>query len=144
MTRLLPKHVPGRDDFFSITRKMGKWVEQVLAPGYHKYVLDKAWSPAINLYEDRKNYYVVVDLAGVKADEIDLHVEKGVLVLSGSRLTPTVTDAARGRGQVCLHTMEIDHGPFARQVQMPKDADVDAVEATYCNGYLWVRISRKR
>ena len=144
MTRLLPKHPPGRDDFFSITRKMGEWVEHVLAPGYNKYLRNKTWSPAINLYEDRNSYYVVVDLAGVRASDIDLRVEKGVMIISGHRPTPVVPQAKDGGGQVCLHMMEIDYGHFARQVQMPRDADLDSIDANYCHGYLWVRIARNR
>ena len=130
------------DDAFK-NQPMGRWVDQVLGGGYGRYCAGEPWVPAINLYEGAEQYCVVVDLAGVHAAEIDVHVEGRRLIVSGSRVTPTPCDAA---GRVCVYLMEIDHGNFCRQVGLPEDADVsdvDVIKATYQGGFLWVRIPRK-
>ena len=119
---------------------MGKWVDHVLGPGYHKFCPGESWNPAINFYESRANYLVVADLAGIKAEGIDLRVEEGLLVLSGHRNAPGLTDAD---ADTRCHLMEIDHGQFSRRVELPLTADVDAISASYRNGFLWIRIPKK-
>ena len=128
------------DKFASITKHMGEWVDQVLGTGFHKYRPSEAWSPTINLHEDETHYCIVVDLAGVEAEEIDLRPEGNILVLSGYRQSPGVTEAT---GSVRLHHMEIDHGQFSRSMEIPQDVDVDRIEAFYKQGLLWIRLPKK-
>lgn len=128
-----------RDKFTSMAKQMGKWMDQVLGQGYQHYCSRDGWQPAINLCEDERHYCVVVDLAGVKASEIDLRAEQRMLVLSGERALP---EAPERVGEVRLHLMEIDHGRFHRAIELPEGVDVDAIEAFYRNGYLWIRIPK--
>jgi HSP20 family molecular chaperone IbpA len=39
--------------------------------------------------------------------------------------------------------MEIDHGAFAREVELPPDADRESITANYRNGLLWIEIPKK-
>lgn len=128
------------DKFSSVAKQMGKWVDQVLGKGFHKFRTEETWSPAIDLYEDDTHYCVVVDLAGVVADEIELHPEGEMLVLSGYRPTPGVSEAT---GNVKLHHMEIDHGRFSRSLEIPGNVDPDRIEAFYKSGLLWVRLPKR-
>lgn len=128
------------DQFASMAKQMGQWVDQVLGQGFHKYRPDETWSPMLNLYEDDTHYCIVVDLAGVKPEEIELHPEAGTLVLSGYRPTPGMSDAS---GNVRLHHMEIDHGRFCRTLELPADVDIDRIEAFYKTGFLWIRLPKK-
>jgi len=128
------------DKFSAMAKQMGKWVDQVLGPGFHNYCPDEAWSPPINLYEDETRYCVVVDLAGVKAEQIDLRTEERILVLSGFRRPPGVPEVS---GRVRLHHMEIDHGQFCRTLKLPTDVEVDLIEASYKSGFLWIHLPKK-
>jgi len=132
-------HLGKKDDFTPTGRRMSKWMDQVLGPGFHHYGHTDNWAPAINLCEHEKFYCVVVDLAGVQAGEIDLRAEAGVLVLAGDRAMPS---ESKDCGHVRLHLMEIDHGPFEREIQLPEEVDIDAIEAFYRNGFLWIRIPK--
>jgi len=128
------------DKFSTVAKQMGKWVDQVLGPGFHKYCPGESWSPAVNIYEDQTHYCVVVDIAGVKAEQIDLRTEKGMLVLSGFRRAPGVPEVT---GRVRLHHMEIDHGQFSRTLQLPTDVDADEIKASYKSGFLWIHLPKK-
>lgn len=132
-------HVAERDKFTSMGREMGKWMDQVLGSSFQHYGHTDSWRPSINLCEHDTYYCVVVDLAGVKASEIDLRAEEGVLILAGDRAMPSEPQSP---GEVRLHLMEIDHGPFHREIQLPEGVDVEAIEALYRNGYLWIRIPK--
>jgi HSP20 family protein len=130
------------DRFASMARQMTKWVDQVLGPTYHRFCPSETWSPSVNFYEDDETYCMVVDLAGVKVDEIDLKAESGLMVLRGQRSTPSMPDA---KGRLRLHHMEIDHGPFCRTIELPSDVSVDAIpDAAYRNGFLYIQLPKKR
>jgi len=130
------------DSVSSLARQMTKWVDQVIGQGFQKYCSEESWTPAINLYEDDAEYYVVVDLAGMEVDKIDLTVKDGRMTLAGFRAPPAPSGA---EGQVRLHLMEIDHGRFSRTLALPDDVDVAAIpEGRYCAGLLWIRLPKKR
>jgi len=41
-----------------------------------------------------------------------------------------------------VHLMEIDHGPFSRDVELPPDVNRERITATYRNGLLWIEIPK--
>lgn len=140
----------------SLAREMSQWLDRVLDPDYHRFAPGEVWHPAVNVYEDAEQYTVVADLAGVRVEGIELLVENGVLVLTGSREAPglaaggsTVPLPAGGEASGRsgprprrVHLMEIDHGRFRRAIELPGDVDVGGIEASYRCGYLWVRLPR--
>ena len=123
-----------------MTHKMSKWIDHVLGHGFHPYRPGDTWSPSLNVYEDEGHFHVVVDLAGMQPDEVDLSVEDGALLMTGERPVPEVPKAA---GEVQLHLMEIDHGRFCRSLDLPADADADRIEASYIRGFLWICLPKK-
>ena len=99
------------------------------------------WEPAINAYRCDKCIRVCVDLAGVERSRIDLTVEPERLIVRGMRDVPEPTDA-EGRA-VQLLAMEIDYGPFEREVLLPALVDIDNVHAEQRNGLLWISLPLK-
>jgi HSP20 family protein len=136
-------HAAREDKFASVAKQVGRWMDQVLGPGFRKYSPGESWAPAINLCEDETHYCVVVELAGVTAEEIDLQTEGRKLILSGFREAPGLPESG---GNVRLHHMEIDHGVFSRSLELPTDADMedaDRIEAVYRLGFLWIHIPKR-
>ena len=99
------------------------------------------WEPAINAYRCDKCIRVCVDLAGVERSRIDLTVEPERLIVRGVRDVPEPTHA-EGRA-VQLLAMEIDYGPFEREVLLPALVDIDNVHAEQRNGLLWISLPLK-
>ena len=131
-----------KNRFVSVTGQIKSWTEQVLGARFQNYSSGQAWIPSVNLCEHDSYYCLVAELAGMSAEKIELRVDpaKGLLILSGDRpppAPPTKDDI------VCLHLMEIDHGRFCRALELPKDVDVDGIEAKYSCGYLWVTMPKK-
>jgi HSP20 family protein len=98
------------------------------------------WCPHLNLYETPENFVVCVEVAGIDHGKIDVQAHDGMLSISGVREKPFVPDSP---SRISVHLMEIDSGRFHRQVPMPTDVNVDEIQATYQNGYLWVILPRK-
>lgn len=100
------------------------------------------WQPAINAFRCETAVRICVDLAGVDRTVIDLTVEPGRLVVRGTREAPEPTDA-QGRA-VQMLALEIDYGPFEREVSLPTEVDVESVTAEQENGLLWIYLPLKR
>jgi len=77
---------------------------------------------------------VTAELAGINPDDIDLEVRGRELVIAGHR--PPVDDAH----DRVFQQIEIEHGPFARTVQLGADVVADAAKATYHDGILRVEL----
>jgi HSP20 family molecular chaperone IbpA len=44
--------------------------------------------------------------------------------------------------RIRIHLMEIDHGSFCREVELPEDVDRERISATYRNGMLWIELPK--
>ena len=136
--------VAGEPQFTNMVRQMGKMMDQ-LQKGYFNFCPAETWTPPVNLYENDIGYIVCVDLSGVDKTKIELVVADGQLRLRGQRSVPVTPDGggeARAKG-LRVHLMEIDYGPFCREVGLPADIDQEKILATYVNGMLWIELPRK-
>jgi HSP20 family protein len=133
--------------FQHISRNVNKIVEQ-MQKGYFNFRPNDTWAPNVNLYENDEFYLVCVDLAGVDKTKIDLEVSNGRLSIRGHRNVPTYdepedTAAAESKGKLRVHMMEIDHGAFFREVELPEHVAQSKIAAHYRNGMLWIELPKK-
>jgi len=136
----MPIEVATDQPFQNLTRQTNKLMEQ-LHKGF--FYPSENWTPSVNLYETSSAYLVCVDLAGVDKEKIDVEVADSRLKLRGAREVPTfVPDNQDPNSKIRVHLMEIDHGSFSREVEIPSDADRHKISATYRNGMLWVEIPK--
>ena len=98
----------------------------------------QAWQPPINAYRCDTCIRICVDLAGVDRSLIDLTVEPRRLVIRGTRELPEPT-GDEGSAQQLL-AMEIDYGPFEREITFPVDVEIDKAHAEQRNGLLWISL----
>jgi HSP20 family protein len=80
--------------------------------------------------EDPPRLTVVVELAGVNAEAVDISAQPRELVIAGSRPRPE----SGGRYQ----QMEIDYGAFRRRIPLTDEVDPDGVTASYDRGLLTI------
>lgn len=76
---------------------------------------------------------VVVELAGVDPESVEVVVDEGSLRISGERRRPRVG------GQV-YQQMEIEYGPFERVLKLAADVDVSQAQADFDRGLLTVTL----
>jgi len=132
--------LPDQPPFPSLSRQANKMMEQIQKGFFYP---SESWTPNVNLYETAASYLVCVDLAGVEKEKIDVEVADQRLKLRGARAVPSFwpPDSA-SHEKVRVHLMEIDHGGFTREVEIPADADRRKISATYRNGLLWIEIPK--
>jgi HSP20 family protein len=97
------------------------------------------WQPSINAFRCERGVRICVDLAGVEKSSIDLAVEPRRVVVRGSRNPP---EPASERA-VQLLALEIDYGPFEREIDLPIEIDVGGAHAEQENGLLWITLPVK-
>ncbi|MEM6334355.1 MAG: Hsp20/alpha crystallin family protein [Planctomycetota bacterium] len=128
---------------------------------HESFSAQTSWSPAINVYERTDEFIVCVDLAGIDRKQIDVSVRPGRLTIRGERPAPEppadlttetqaqteadpTRDAPPGEPDPAtrIRLMEIDFGPFARDIALPDTLDLDRVTSVYRDGILAVHLPR--
>jgi HSP20 family protein len=91
--------------------------------------------PAADVWftEDPPQLVVVVELAGVDPDSIELRLGERTLTISGNRQRPRVP------GQV-YQQAEIEYGRFERRIALEQDVDAEAASAAYDAGMLRITL----
>src|SRR6266704_6651520 len=102
----------------------------------------RTWEPAINAYRCEQCVRICVDLAGVERSQIDLTVEPRRVLIRGTRELPEPTHA-EGRA-LRLLAMEIDYGPFEREIALPAEVEITEAQAEQRNGLLWIALPLKQ
>ena len=118
--------------------RLGDIACQLTRVHFASFRASKSWSPAINAYCCRDGIVLCVDLAGVDKSDIQLSVESRRVLIRGQRQPPEPGEAAGSPLQVLA--LEIDCGPFQREVVLPLDVDPERVEAEQRSGLLWISL----
>ena len=99
------------------SRKMGDLMGELHSRSFHSYYAERGWKPSVNLYEGPEAFVVCFDVAGMKAEQIDVRAED---------------------------RKEIDSGSFMRKVEIPSGVDEGKIDATYRDGFLWVVLPKRK
>ena len=95
------------------------------------------WLPAVDIVEEKDLFVLRADIPGVRAEDIDINMEKGVLSLSGERHKET-SEEVDG-----MQRLERSSGKFYRRFSLPETANPDAISAKSANGILEIVIPKQ-
>src|SRR4051794_10136254 len=91
------------------------------------------FTPLLDVRETDDDYLVMVDLPGVKSEDVTIELNDQVLTISGSR-TPVGTGEAQ--------SVERAYRSFVRNLTLPKGVDDDKIVADYTDGVLVLHIPK--
>lgn len=94
------------------------------------------WRPAIDVCERGDALVVLVEIAGVQDDDIEVSLFADALVVEGERRLEACGTEGR------YDRVEIREGPFRVEMGLPFPVDGDRVEAAYERGLLRVTLPR--
>jgi HSP20 family protein len=98
------------------------------------YSREELWRPPTDVYETDEHVVVMMEMAGVSEQNVDVTIFDDVLVVSGSRETPARPDKVR------YHEVGINFGKFRSEVFLPIKVNPDCVEAELETGMLSIRL----
>ena len=91
--------------------------------------------PAVNVYAGRGGIAVVAELPGVEKDDLEIHAQRDMLTIQGTRRPPA-------ENAQTYHRQERRSGAFTRTIQLPFRVDPERIEAQLENGVLRLSLSR--
>jgi HSP20 family protein len=94
------------------------------------------WAPLADVTEDKKEYVIKAELPGVKKEDVKVHVEDGVLTISGERHFEKEEEGKR------YHRVERSYGSFERIFTLPNACEAKKIAAKYDNGILTLHIPK--
>ncbi|HZQ66425.1 MAG TPA: Hsp20/alpha crystallin family protein [Gaiellaceae bacterium] len=96
--------------------------------------LRRGFRPHVDYYrtDDPPAVTLVVDLAGVDPENVEIAVTEREIVVSGERRRPVAGC------RVSYRQMEIDYGPFQRHITLAEEVDPAHAEARYEQGLLTI------
>ena len=98
----------------------------------------ETWVPLVDIFETATQDIVVkVDLPDVKREAIKVTFENNVLSIEGERTQVQAGDREKH------HRVERGYGAFRRSFTLPATVDGNAIEATFQDGVLTVKLRRR-
>jgi HSP20 family protein len=94
------------------------------------------WYPAVDVLESKDAYLIRAELPGMKREDISLEVKDGTLTLAGERKSEQPAEGVEYRH------VERMNAKFWRSFTLPETVKHDAIEATYKDGVLEVRVPK--
>jgi HSP20 family protein len=93
------------------------------------------WSPALDLHESGDHFVAVVELPGMRKEDIDISLHDGALTISGERKREKSNNGETARTERYV-------GTFRRSISLPTRVDPSKVSATYQDGILKVTLPK--
>jgi len=97
--------------------------------------LFSGWTPALDLYQNRDNIVAVVELPGMRKEDIEISLHDGTLTIAGERKDESSNREKSERSERFI-------GKFRRSIGLPTRVDSAKVNATYKDGILTVTLPK--
>jgi HSP20 family protein len=95
-----------------------------------------AWTPAVDVFEDKDSVKIIAELPGVKPEDVKLSIESNVLTLRGEKKQVAEEQTER------VHRYERAYGAFERSFALPNTVDAERAEARYDSGLLTIKLPK--
>jgi HSP20 family protein len=95
-----------------------------------------AWAPALDISERKDAYLVTVELPGMKAEDLDITMEDGLLTIQGER------HFAHDSSEQQFHRVERRYGAFRRSITLPAHVTAEGIQASFEDGVLQILVPK--
>ena len=87
-------------------------------------------TPRTEIREDNDNFYLALEMPGVKKEDVKVNIENGVLSIKGTKNKETKTEKEN------VLMSERYYGEFSRSFNLSKDIKTDSIDAEFKDGVL--------
>jgi HSP20 family protein len=96
-----------------------------------------AWSPNVDIYENKEQLVLEAELPGMKREDFELSIENNVITLRGERQFEKRDESDN------YHRVERAYGSFTRSFTLPNTVSGEGASADYRNGVLRVTLPKR-
>lgn len=123
-------------DAMTLREAMNKLFEESMVPSIPATLSGQGFAPALNLSETADAYEVEVAVPGMKAEDMKLTFENGVLTIAGE------VKQESDQKERNYHRVERRYGRFSRSITFPTTVKGDAIEAKLEHGVLHLALPK--
>jgi HSP20 family protein len=98
----------------------------------------RLWRPPTDVFETEHQVVVLMEIAGMKQQDLNVTLSDNVLVIRGDR------QEKASAHKTFYRNMEINYGMFERNIYLPEAIDPQNVRAEYREGFLEIRLDKKK
>jgi HSP20 family protein len=98
----------------------------------------RLWRPPTDVFETESEVVILSEVAGMKRSDFSITLSENILTIKGERKERV------HQSRTYYRNMEINYGMFERNIYLPEDVDSKEISANYRNGYLEIRIQKKK
>ena len=126
-------------DAFQNLRRLNSFLDEAIS-GFpfssENGTLTAAWTPAVDVFEDKDAVKIVAELPGVKPEDVKISLENQALTVRGEKRQVAEEKMER------VHRYERSYGAFERTFALPGTVDPDRIEASFADGLLTVTLPK--
>ena len=126
-------------DAFQNLRRLNSFLDEAVSGfpfGAESGTLTAAWTPAVDVFEDKDAVKIVAELPGVKPEDVKISLENQTLTVRGEKKQVAEEKTER------VHRYERTYGSFTRRFTLPSTVDADRIEAKAEHGVLSLTIPK--
>ncbi len=101
-----------------------------LASREYEGMLSGNWVPAVDISETKDAYIIKGELPGVEKEDVDISIDDNLLSIRGEKKYEKSVDEDQSYRTECVY------GSFERSFTLPKQVDINNVDAVFKNGVL--------
>lgn len=96
-----------------------------------------AWTPACDIYETDKDIVLMLEIPGVKKEEVKVSLENNMLMIHGERRFEEESKREN------FHRVERNYGEFLRSFALPPTVEPEKIFAEFKEGLLTIRLPKR-
>ena len=97
---------------------------------------ERSWMPAVDILDTPEAIVLKAELAGMKPEDVHIELDDDVLTIKGERHQEETLDKEQ------YQSTEWHYGAFQRSITLPRSVKREAIEASYENGVVEVRVPK--
>ena len=126
---------PTLDRWSNLRDELNSLFDLPFLSNFNRQDLFSGWSPALDLYQNNDNLIAVVELPGMRKEDIEISIHDGTLTVSGQR------ERSSANGEKAERTERYVES-FRRSITLPARVDPNKVSATYRDGILTITLPK--
>ena len=132
VTRRATEPIP---ELYSSLHRLNRIMDEAQG-GWNGGTLASAWTPSCDVFEDKGNLKIILELPGVKLEDVKISLENQILTVHGEKKQVAEEKSER------WHRYERSYGSFERTFTLPGTVDVDRIQATMEQGVLTLTLPK--
>ncbi|MEN4013221.1 MAG: Hsp20/alpha crystallin family protein [Bellilinea sp.] len=97
----------------------------------------RSWQPATDIYETDENIVIIIELAGIRENDLTITADQNTLLIQGIRQPPYESPRS-------IHQMEVLYGDFGVELLFSIPIETERIEAIYDQGFLRITLPKSQ